>query len=394
LNFSAPKEAPLRGRDVDLFDAEDYHTWIRQALALRGDPKLTALFDSTIEEPSAELTEIVRHAFWPSISSRYVNVFGKGNPYFLDALARRYDVPHDRLMLTTGATVGLGLALQALAGPGDHILVETPGFYLLRKLSAATGAEVSDLPRAAPAFAVDPDALDRLLRPNTKAVVLTNLHNPTGAYLEPAALQRLAKVAARVGAIVIVDEVYGDFARDAGATAAARLADNLVTVSSLTKVFGLFSLKAGWIAGAPEVLARIKATNPEAGYDISKLAHTVAALAMEEPEPFEANWKRILSANRPIVARHAERLLEAGLIEGAPPAHGCLYFPRLVGCDDSRPVCRALWRDDKVLVAPGEYFDMPGHIRVSYGLADSAVVETGMARLAAGLARRADISLA
>lgn len=386
---SAAKNPQTPARPSDLFDADDYHTWMRQAIRQRRDPTLTHLFDSTIDEPVDALAEVIRAAFSPVTTSKYVSVFGAGNPFVIDALARRYGRPGDTFIATTGATVALGQALGTLAGPGDHILIETPGFYLLEKLSAATGAEVTKIARRAPDFAFDLSELKAALRPNTKALVITNLHNPTGAYLDPEALAALAAILDRVGGILVVDEVYGDFARDASPSSAASCGDNIVAASSLTKVFGLFSLKAGWMTAAPPLLARLRAGNPEGDYGISKLAHAVAAHVLEAPAPFEAHWRGILAANRPIVARHAEKMAAAGLIEGVAPAYGCVFFPRIVGCEDSRPVARALWRDHKVLVAPGEYFGQPGHIRVGFGLAQPEKIETGMARLAEGLAARA-----
>jgi aspartate/methionine/tyrosine aminotransferase len=307
----------------------------------------------------------------------------------INALAKRYGRPRETFMATTGATAGLNLILSSLVGPGDHVLVEAPGFYLLEKLAKAAGATVSKLPRRAPSFDIDVGELSGLLRPDTKAVVITNLHNPTGAWLSHEQLTAVAQTAASVGAVLIVDEVYGDFAREVSKRSAADASDNVLAVSSLTKVFGLYTLKAGWITATPALLAKISANNIEVGYEIGKLSHMVAALVLEAFEPFEAHWKRVISANQAIINRHAARLTAAGLIEGAPPEYGCIYFPKIVGCEDSRPVARLLWREQKLLVAPGEYFNLPGHIRIGYGSADPSAIEDGMSRLSAGLARRA-----
>lgn len=374
----------------DLFASDDYHAWIREAIALRGDPDCLPLFDSTIDEPVAELTETIRAAFWPSVSSRYLGVFGSGNPFMLNALADRYNRPCDSFIATSGATAAMGMALKSLVGPGDHVLVETPGFYLLESLAADTGADVEFISRRAPDFLIDHAELQAKLRPQTKALLITNLHNPSGALMPASTIQGLAGALAEVGAVLIVDEVYRDFALDAGAAPGAALADNILTVSSLTKVFGLFSLKAGWMTAAPALLDQIRASQPEGDYNVGKLSHAIAALVLEQPEPYQAHWKRVLHANRPIVARHADQLLKAGLLEGEVPAHGCIYFPRVVGCADAKVLARRLWRECKVLAAPGEYFGAPGHLRISFGSADSTLIEQGFARLAKALPRLVD----
>lgn len=381
----APQTRRSSGRATDLFDADDYHAWIRHAIALRGDPKVVALFDSTIDEPVEALTETLRAAFWPSVTPRYVGVFGSGNRYMLEALVERYGRPSGSFIAASGATSAMGMALRSIAGPGDHVLIETPGFDLIERLSLETGAQVSAVRRRGPDFGIDLEDLRAALRPETKAFVITNLHNPSGAYLPPETLRQIAAELARVGAMLIVDEVYRDFARSESSASSADLADNIVAVSSLTKVFGLFTLKAGWLTAAPDLLEAIRQANPEGDYSVGKLSHAIAALVVERPAPYEAHWTRILHANRPIVAEHAARLLQAGLIEGAVPQYGCIYFPRIIGWEDTRPLARRLWREAGVLVAPGQYFGAPGHIRIGFGAADPARIEQGMSRLAEAL---------
>ena len=83
--------------------------------------------------------------------------------------------------------------------------------------------------------------------------------------------------------------------------------------------------------------------------------------------------------------RTAEALVRAGLLEGEIPPYGCMYFPRVPGVDDTRALARRLFERHGVLVAPGEYFGAPGHLRIGFG-ADPRTVEAGLVRLAEGLA--------
>ena len=186
--------------------------------------------------------------------------------------------------------------------------------------------------------------------------------------------------------MLVVDEVYADFAAAAGAPPAARLAPNIISAASLTKVFGLFALKFGWLAADSELIARIRASAPDGDMGVSKLAHAVAAHVLESPGPFEAHWQQLIAANRPRVEGPLGALAAAGRLEGAIPEYGCMCFPRVVGVSDTRALARALLRDFDVLVAPGEYFGLPGHIRIGFG-ADAEAIATGLKRLEAGLAK-------
>lgn len=369
-----------------LFDAPSYAEWGRGVLRVReSGADVAMLWDSTIAEPTAALMDVVRGAFSPDVTSRYVSVFADGNRFAVQALARRYGLAPGQILTTTGATGALALTLKALTSPGDEVLVEQPGFDVLARQAHEAGAVVGEVRRPAPRYGVDLDDLAARLTPRTRAVVITNLHNPTGMRLPPAEIAAVAAVADRVGAVLVVDEVYADFARAAGDPPAATLAPNIVTVSSLTKVFGLFALKFGWLAADPALVARIRAAAPDGDIGVSKLSHAVAAHVLEAPEPFEAHWTRTLAATRAPVVRTAEALVRAGLLEGEIPPYGCMYFPRVPGVDDTRALARRLFERHGVLVAPGEYFGAPGHLRIGFG-ADPRTVEAGLVRLAEGLA--------
>ena len=375
-----------RAEGRSLFDAPSYADWVRGAMRIKqARPDVSILFESTIAEPTEALIDVVREAFSDDVTSRYVSVFADGNRYAIDAVARRYGLASDQIIATTGATGALALVLKALVAKGDHVLVERPGFDLLARLASDAGARVEDVARRGPRHAVDVDDLRSRLTPRTRAVLITNLHNPSGAWLPPDEIAAIAAVAASVGAVLVVDEVYADFAASEGAPPAATLGPNIVTVSSLTKVFGLFALKFGWLAADAALVARLRRAAPDGDMGVSKLAHAVAAHVLERPAPFEAHWRAVLAETRPVAAAHAEALVGDGLLAGEFPAHGCMYFPQVPGAPDTRALARSLLEAFDVLVAPGEYFGAPGHIRIGFG-ADPAAIDQGLQRLRKGLA--------
>ena len=380
---SGESGARPEAESADLFDASSYSDWVRGAVRLREtDPDVAILFESSIAEPTDLLMDVVREAFSPEVTSRYVSVFADGNRYALTALARRYGLPTEQIITTTGATGALVLVLKTLMGPGDHVLVESPGFDFFSKLALESGATVDTVSRPAPSFGIDLDDLRRKLTPRTRAILITNLHNPSGAELTAEAITAAAAVADQTGAVLVVDEVYADFSPTA--RPAARLAPNVISVSSLTKVMGLFALKFGWLAAHPDLIARIRLGAPDGDIGVSKLSHAVAALVLEAPERFEGHWRAALAAARPLVSRHATSMRAAGLVEGDVPPHGCMYFPRIVGVDDTLALARRLYHRHRVLVAPGEYFGAPGHLRIGFG-AGGRTIAAGLERLESAL---------
>jgi aspartate/methionine/tyrosine aminotransferase len=381
LNYPRAAE----GRDPAPADPGDsYSQWVRTAMkAAASASDAAVLFDSTMREPTELLADVVRRAFDGGITDRYESVFAEGNRFVVSQVAERHGVGVDRVIGTTGATSAIAMVLKALVAPGDNVLIEHPCFDLLPQLARDAGARVTELPRRAPDYAVDPDEVARLIRPETRLIVLTQLHNPSGAVLDEATLRRLAEVSRRAGVPILVDEVYADFVGEG--VSAVRLGPEFIGVGSLTKVQGLFALKCGWLVAAPEIIARVHAARPQGDLGVSKLAHAVAALVLEDRAPFDSHWREVLGAARPVVQAHAAAMIGEGLMEGDLPDVGCMYFPRLIDVADTRALTRWLWSEHGVLVAAGEFFGQPGHVRIGFGGGRLEALDRGLGRLATAL---------
>lgn len=372
------RDGPGRAPIYDIRDFAAFGRSLYRHMPL--PPEASILFESTVAEPEALLADVIQSAFGGKITDRFESVFGRGNPHLLATLAARYGVDEQCILPTTGVCNGVAQILAGLVAPGDHVLVETPGFDVLADLARLAGAEVEPAPRSGATFAFDPEDLRKRLRPDTRLVIVTNLHNPSGHHLDEAALKALAAVAATVGAHVLVDEVYADFAEEKGDLPAARLAPNLISVNSLTKVFGLFSLRCGWIVTTRATARRIANASAGREFGVSKLTHALGALVLEKPAPFEAHWRKVLETSRPVVERHLAAMQADELIEGDLPPYGCIAFPRIVGHDDTRKLAEILWRDHDIVTAPGEFFGQAGHMRLGFGV-PAPTIDRGLAKL-------------
>lgn len=372
---------------------EAYAQWVRRAIrkavALRGSA--IPLFDSSVEEPTELLRRTIMAGFARPITSRYQSVFVNGNPYVVETLAARYGVPEDRILCTTGATSALSLVYRAYLSPGDRVLVETPGFDLFADIARSLGVAVDFFPRPAPRFGIDPQDIAARLRPGTRLVVLSNLHNPSGMLLTDADLASLAAALAGRDVRIVVDEVYGDYADStARPGSAVRLSEDFIAINSLTKIYGLSTLRCGWVVAHPDVLAPVRRVSDHFEFGVSKLAHAVAALILEDSDEFDRNSRDVLAAARPVIERFFASWVAEGLVEGELPEFGCISFPKLVGIHDTQAFSAWLADRSGVIVAPGEFFGAPGHVRIGHAHPPD-VLERGLAQLTEGLrAYRAD----
>jgi aspartate/methionine/tyrosine aminotransferase len=366
---------------------EAYAQWVRRAIrnTMAAQRPAIPLFDSSVEEPTELLRRTIMAGFVRPITSRYQSVFVNGNPYVVEKLASRYGVAEERVLCTTGATSALSLVYRAYLSPGDHILVETPGFDLFADIARSLGARVGFFRRRGPEFGIDVDEVAAMLEPDTRLVVLSNLHNPSGMLLSDRELEALADAVTGRGVKLIVDEVYGDYADcDARPGSAVRLSPDFIGISSLTKIYGLSTLRCGWVVADPEALAPVRRVSDHFEFGVSKLAHAVSALILEDSTAFDENSQQVLASARPVIEHFFGDWVDAGLVDGALPKFGCISFPKLVGIEDTKEFSAWLADSTGVIVAPGEFFGAPGHIRIGHAHPPD-VLERGLAQLTGGL---------
>jgi alanine-synthesizing transaminase len=164
---------------------------------------------------------------------------------------RGFPVSPDRVLITAGTSEGIELALTALANPGDRVLVPLPTYPLYTAVLAKIGADPAFY-RTDPARGWIPDLehLESLITPRTRALVLIDPNNPTGA-VYPAPIRRaLLDLAERHGLVILADEVYGDVAYDGAVPPLGSLAPDgpIVAFSSLSKAYLAPGWRTGWLA--------------------------------------------------------------------------------------------------------------------------------------------------
>jgi alanine-synthesizing transaminase len=171
----------------------------------------------------------------------------------------------DRVLLTSGTSEGIELALTALAESGDEVLVPVPTYPLYTAVLAKIGARPAFY-RTDPSngWLPDLDHLSSLISPRTRALVVIDPNNPTGATYPVEVRRELLRLADRANIPVLADEVYGDLAYDGPVPPLASLDPEapVIAFSSLSKAYLAPGWRAGWMAiGAPgrldDVLAGI-----------------------------------------------------------------------------------------------------------------------------------------
>lgn len=164
---------------------------------------------------------------------------------------RGWTVSPDRVLVTSGTSEAIELALSALVDPGTNVLVPMPTYPLYTALLAKLGGEPQYY-RVDPAQGWTPDLehLERAVTPQTRALVLIDPNNPTGAIYSPEVRLKLIAFAERHGLPILADEVYGDLGYEGSVPPLGSLAPDaaIISLSSLSKGYVAPGWRTGWVA--------------------------------------------------------------------------------------------------------------------------------------------------
>lgn len=180
-----------------------------------------------------------------------------GIPELREALSRKFKKENDLdyspqdIIVTSGASEALHVALQALCGRGDEVLVPDPAFVSYSALTTMADARPVPVPLG-PELRYDPETLKEYINKKTKVIVLNSPSNPTGAVQTPREMKAIAEIADDSGVTVISDEVYEHFIYDGVHDSPAKYSDNVITVNASSKTYAMTGWRVGYVAARPE----------------------------------------------------------------------------------------------------------------------------------------------
>jgi aspartate/methionine/tyrosine aminotransferase len=290
----------------------------------------------------------------------------------------------DHVQITNGGSEANCLLLMRLVEPGDEVVFLTPNYLQAAGLARALGAtvrpwrlrETGTGPGAR--WAPDLDELKSLVTPKTRAILLCNPNNPTGARLDAATLDEICRVASAVGAWVVDDEIYRGAERDADDTPTVwGRYERAIVSSGLSKAYGLPGLRIGWAVAPPALVADLWSIHDYTTIAPGGINDRLARVALEPVRRARllARTRGIIRANYPIVRRWIER--QDGLSHIAPEA-GAIAFVRHAHPFRSSDLTERLREERSVLLAPGDFFDMDGFFRIGFG-SDPKHLESALA---------------
>ena len=299
-------------------------------------------------------------------------------------------VTPDDVLITPGAVAALFIIHTTLLGAGSHAIVARPNYATNVETPRTVGADVEYLDLAfEDGWAVDPDRIAAMLRPETRLVSLTTPHNPTGATLSRETLDAVIGLVERHGvARLLVDETYRQMTFGEALPVAASLSDRVISVSSLSKTYGLPGIRVGWLVTRdPALLGRFLAAKEQILISGSLVDETIAVRALERRPTWLPEIRDRIATAFSVTASWIDGNPR---FEWVPPRGGVVGFPRIrpevaAGLDVDR-FYDVLFERHGTIVGPGHWFEQPRtSFRLGYGWPTLDDLRGGLAALDAAL---------
>lgn len=280
-------------------------------------------------------------------------------------IGQRWNAPAGRVRVTAGASEANAVVLASLLRPGDDVLIESPGYEPHRLGAGLMGARVRSFrrPLGVPAGAIVA-AVERALTPATRVLVVSHMHNPSGAALEEADLAGLERLAIDRGFRILADETFRDCDPSQPLDTIASRNPCWITTSSLTKSYGLGGLRVGWIAADEATLDQCGDVHDNLSAEPSALSVSLALALVPHLDQLRARTHRILAINRaawlaflathPILNVPAPSRSTCSWVQFAEPGRGDAFSEFALERFNLR-------------IVPGRYFGDSAGVRVTLG---------------------------
>jgi len=294
----------------------------------------------------------------------------------------------EECLVTVGGKQAIFEAMSAALNEGDEVILPTPYWVtFLEVIKYEGGKPVLLETREDENFAVHAKAIEKLITPKTKVVIVNSPHNPTGAVVPPGEMEKILALAIRHNLLLISDECYCHFVYDGRkpfSLGCSREREHLLIVDSFSKTYAMTGWRVGFALGPARLLANMLKLQSHSTSNPTSIAQKAALAAIAGPQDHVDKMR--------IEYRHRRDRLIEGLhaipgIRCVPP-HGAFYaYPNVGyylkkdGLGDTSALAERLLQEAHVAVVPGTAFGTQEHVRISYATSLENIDE-GLRRMA------------
>ena len=304
-----------------------------------------------------------------------------------------------QILVSCGAKHSLYNLAEALLEAGDEIIIPIPYWVSYSDQALLNDATPVLLATSEErGYAVHAAALERLITPRTKAIIVNSPGNPTGATYDRATLEGIASVAVRHDLLVISDEIYEKVLYDGAAhlsiaSLGPEIAARTVIVNGVSKAYAMTGWRIGYAAGPQELITAMANIQSQSTSNPCSIAQKAAVAALRLGEPFTVKMVDEFSRRRTTIVNGLNRIpgvhcqMPRGAFYAFPNIKGILGKQAPSGMlKTPNDVAQYLLDEARIAVVPGEPFGSREHLRLSYATSMTSITR-GLERLEQAFAK-------
>lgn len=287
-------------------------------------------------------------------------------------LHRRFELsyhPEDEILVTVGGSEGIDLALRALVGPGDEVIIPEPSFVAYQGCTTFTGAtpKVIEL-KAENEFKLTKEELLAAITPKTKVLIMPFPNNPTGAIMTKEELQDIVDVIKDRNIVIISDEIYAELTYEKKHVSIAsfeEVKDQTLLINGFSKAYAMTGWRLGYACGPKTLIQAMKKIHQYAIMCSPTTSQYAAIEAMRNGDASVEMMVKEYNRRRRVLVDGFRKL---GL-DCFEPLGAFYVFPCIKSTGlSSDEFCEQLLMSEKVLAVPGNAFGAcgEGYIRACY----------------------------
>jgi len=295
-------------------------------------------------------------------------------------------------LVTVGGKQAVFEGMMATLNEGDEVILPVPYWASFLDIIHYAGGKPVLLPtREDEGFVVRAAAVEKLITPHTRMMVLNSPNNPTGAVIPPEEMRKLLALAVRYNLLLLSDECYCHLVYEGQpfSLGSSRDREHLLVVDSLSKTYAMTGWRVGFALGNAKLLANMVKLQSHSTSNPPSLAQKAAVEAFQAPQDcvhaMLAEYRR--RRDRMVAGLRAIPGIQCTFPQGAFFAYpNVSAYLRRDGLGDTALLAERLLEEAHVVVVPGQAFGTQEHIRISYATS-LAHIEEGLTRMEAFFAR-------
>ena len=304
-----------------------------------------------------------------------------------------------QILVSCGAKHSLYNVAEALLEAGEEIIIPTPYWVSYADQALLNDATPVLLPtREDQGYAINPDELQKLVTPRTKAIIVNSPCNPTGATYDKSTLEAIATIAVKHNLLIISDEIYEKVLYDGAkhisiATLGPEVAERTVIINGVSKAYAMTGWRIGYAAGPKPLLTAMANIQSQSTSNPCSISQKAAVAALKLGGPFTEMMVVEFDRRRKVMV---QRLNTIPGVSCRMPGGAFYAFPNISGVlgrmgpngpvASPQALANYLLKEAHVAVVPGEPFGSQHHIRLSYATSMDTITK-GLDRIAAAFGK-------